>query len=176
MLATMRLACDLGVRTVRFTPVHENLQHRFRDRAQLAAYAVPPEERPALREEIERVIGFAAANGMITNSRRFLRAIPDHFAGRVAHRCFAGFLYAHVDPFGNVFPCYDHQGALNVRAAGGLAQALKSPEMDRLRHCVDACTHRCWNVGTAEPSLRMDLPALTAQLPQLVRETLFFLR
>lgn len=176
MLGAMRMACDLGVRTLRFTPVHDNLQHRFGPPAETGAFAVPPEDLPALREEIERVIAFARANGMVTNSPRFLRSVPEHFSGRVPHRCFAGFFYGYIDPFGKLFPCYDHQGGLNLRSDGGLAQAWRSPAMDELRRQVASCEHRCWNVGTAEPSLRMDLPGLAGQLPQLLRETLFFLR
>ncbi len=176
MLGVMRLACDLGVRTVRFTPVHDNLQHRFGSRDDARGYAVAPQDLPALRDEVERVLAFAREHGMITNSQRFLRSVPDHFRGRVEHRCFAGFFYAYIDPSGNVFPCYDHHAGLNVRRDGGLAGAWRSPMMDVLRRRVVDCRHRCWNVGTAEPSLRMDLRTLTGQLPQLLRETMFFLR
>lgn len=176
MLGVMRLACDLGVRTVRFTPVHDNLQHRFRPPAETGRFAVPAQALPELREEIERVLAFARDHRMVTNSRRFLRALPDHFLARVPHRCFAGFFYACIDPFGNVAPCYDHQGNVNVRRDGGLAAAWRSPAMDALRQQVAGCGHRCWNVGTAEPSLRMDPRGIAGQLPQLLRETMFFLR
>lgn len=176
MLGAMRMACDIGVRTVRFTPVHDNLQHRFGAASDAASFAVPPEDLPALRDEIERVIEFASANGIVTNSQRFLRSVPEHFTGRVPHRCFAGFFYAYIDPVGDLFPCYDHQGPVNVRGDGGLAAAWRSPAMDVLRRRAAHCAHRCWNIGTAEPSLRMDLHGLPAQLPQLLRETLFFLR
>lgn len=171
----LRLASGLGVRSVRFTPVHTNLQHRFRDAAELEAFRVPENELPALAEELEGVIALARELRILTNSRRFLRAIPEAFRRRVDHRCHAGFLFYSLDPYGNLFPCYDHQGGVNVRDLGGLAAACRSEAMARLRQRVLGCRRRCWNVGHAEPSLKMSPLAAAGQLPQLLRETLFYL-
>lgn len=173
MRATMALAAGLGVRAVRYTPLHENLQHRFGQAGERAALRPAEGELPALRAEIEAVLAYARAQRMLTNSPRFLRAIPDYFRGPVAHACQAGFFYASIDPGGRLFPCYDHQGEANVRA-GGLAAAWRSEAMDRLRTQVVGCARRCWNVGTAEPSLR--LGGGLAMLPQLLREARFYLR
>lgn len=170
----MRLADALGVRTVRFTPIHENLQHRFRDAAGLAPLRLCADDLPELRRIIETVIAYARRHGMITNSKQFLRRIPDFFRAPVPHTCAAGFFYASIDPAGQLFPCYDHQSGLDVRDAGGLAAAFRSAPMDALRRQVMACRHRCWNVGTAEPSLRLENPL--SMLPQLARETLFYLK
>lgn len=175
MLPTARLARDLGVRTIRFTPIHENLQHRFKAPEELEPYRVTDEMIPAVTEELARVRQFCSRNGMITNSEAFTRSIPDYFRGPVAHRCFAGFFFASIDPYGNMFPCYDHIGDVNVRDHGGLRGAFESPAMNRLREKVVRCQNRCWNVGNAEPSLRLDGRFLLRQTPQLVRESLFFL-
>lgn len=175
MVEVMRLARAIGVRTVRFTPLHENLQHRHRAAESFAPLRLQEGELPELARCIEETLAFAARHGMITNSRRFLRAIPDYFRGRVAHDCYAGFFYASIDPGGQLFPCYDIQDGLDLRACGGLAAALASPRMQALREQVRQCRRRCWNVGTAEPSLRLNGPA-AAMLPQLAREALFYLR
>lgn len=172
----MRLARDIGVRTVRFTPVHHNLQHRFRDAADFAPFAMPEQGLAELADQLETVIAFARRHRMITNSRAYLRAIPAYFQGRVPHDCYAGFFFCSVDPWGRLFPCYDHQSELSVRAPGGLAAAFASPAMDALRQKVIHCRQRCWNIGTAEPSLRMDPGQLAANATQLLRESWLMLR
>lgn len=176
LIGVMRLARDIGVSTVRFTPVHYNLQHRFRDPADFAAFAMPQAALTELAEQLEAVIAFAGRHSMMTNSRAFLRAIPAYFQGRVAHDCYAGFFFCSVDPYGRLFPCYDHQSELNVRGEGGLSAAFKSPAMDTLRQKVIRCQQRCWNIGTAEPSLRMDLNHLAGHGVQLLRESWLMLR
>jgi len=176
LLGIMRLAHDIGVQTVRFTPVHHNLQHRFRDPADFAPFALPDAALPELAAQLEDVIAFARKHRMTTNSRTFLRAIPAYFQGRVPHDCYAGFFFCSIDPFGRLFPCYDHQSTLNVRGEGGLAAAFASPAMAALRQRVTDCRQRCWNIGTAEPSLRMDLRQLPAHGSQLLRESWLMLR
>jgi MoaA/NifB/PqqE/SkfB family radical SAM enzyme len=176
LMGIMRLANDSGVRSVRFTPLHHNLQHRFRDPADFASFAMPEQALAELAEQLEQVIAFAGRHRMMTNSRAFLRAIPDYFQGRVQHECYAGFFFCSVDPFGKVFPCYDHQSELNVRQDGGLLGAFNSGAMDLLRQKVIHCQQRCWNIGTAEPSLRMDASRLLANSAQLLREGWLMLR
>ena len=175
MLATTRLAHDLGVRAIRFTPIHDNLQHRCKPAAELAPLQLGPELLAELGDEIDRVIDFAHAHGMITNSEDFLRAIPASTKGRIAHDCYAGFFFCSVDPWGDILPCYDHSAAINIRDFDGLTAAFASPAMDALRQRVGSCPTRCWNVGTAEPSLRLDQRFFLRQLPHLVRESLFFM-
>jgi MoaA/NifB/PqqE/SkfB family radical SAM enzyme len=176
LIGVMRLAHDIGVRTVRFTPVHHNLQHRFRNASDFAPFALPEHALAELAEELETVIAFARRHRMMTNSRTFLRAIPSYFRGRVPHECYAGFFFCSVDPFGKLFPCYDHQSDINVRSKGGLTAAFHSPAMDVLRQKVLHCQQRCWNIGTAEPSLRMDLTQLASHSAQLLRESWLMLR
>jgi pyrroloquinoline quinone biosynthesis protein E len=171
----LALARDNGVRTVRFTPMHENLQHRFRAAASLRPLRVAESSLPELRGIIEQVIDDARRHSMITNSPHYLRRIPDFFVGPVPHDCYAGHFFYSVDPYGQIFPCYDIQSGLNLREAGGLARALASEAMQDMRAQVRACERRCWNIGTAEPSLRIG-GDLAAGLPQLAREALFYLR
>ncbi len=175
MLATARLARDIGVRAIRFTPLHENLQHRFKPASELAPYRVPREAISEITEGLEQVSEFARRNGMITNSKEFLRHIPTYFGGPVHHECYAGFFFASIDPFGNLMPCYDHAGDISVREHGGLSAAFASPAMGELRQRVMRCGNRCWNVGNAEPSLRFRKRIVARQATQLLRESLFFL-
>lgn len=176
LLAIMQLAHDVGVRTVRFTPVHDNLQHRFKAGETLRFFGLGEKEKAVVADQVERVLDFAGRKAMVTNSAQFLRGIPDAFRGRIAHRCAAGFLFCVLDPYGSLMPCYDHGPGIDLRAAGGLMAALESPAMDALRRRVLACGQRCWNIGTAEPSLRVDPANLLRQGVQLAREALFFLR
>ncbi len=174
MLPTARLARDLGVRAIRFTPLHDNLQHRYLPRENLAAYRLRPEHLPQLTREVDRVLRFIRASRMVCNSPAFLRGIPASASARVEHDCFAGFFFSSVDPYGNLFPCYDHAGGVNLRDFDSLEAAFRSPAMDRLRARVLSCRENCWNVGTAEPSLRLNRRFAAKQAPQLVRESLFF--
>jgi pyrroloquinoline quinone biosynthesis protein E len=174
LLDVARLAHDAGARAIRYTPFHDNLQHRYKPAAELEPFRVRPEQVPEIAEQLDAVREYTRAAGLLTNSDAFLRAVPDYFRGNVPHRCFAGFFFCSVDPFGNLFPCYDHTGDLNV-ARDGLAAAFRSPEMDRLRRAVLTCDHHCWNVGNAEPSLRLDPATALRHAPQLLREALLFL-
>jgi MoaA/NifB/PqqE/SkfB family radical SAM enzyme len=174
ILGAARLARDVGVRIIRYTPFHENLQHRYRDAARLAPFRLSPEHLPEVRDLLLQVSAFTARNGMLTNSEAFLRAIPTYFEQPVAHRCYAGFMFCAIDPFGNLVPCYDHAGRVNVRD-GGLRAAFHSAEMDRLRREVVTCHNRCWDMGQVEPSLRLDPAFLARHWPHILRETLFFL-
>jgi len=174
MLSTARLARDLGVRAIRFTPLHENLQHRRLPREKLAPYRLRADHLPRLAAEIDRVLRFARRSRMICNSPAFLRSAPASVEARVGHDCFAGFFFCSVDPYGKLFPCYDHDDGVHLRDYADLGAAFRSAEMDRLRAQVLACRHPCWNVGTAEPSLRLNRRFALAQAPQLLRESLFF--
>jgi hypothetical protein len=174
MLPTARLAHEMGIRAIRFTPLHENLQHRHLPRESLAPYRLRAEHGPQLAREVERVLRFVRRSRMVSNSETFLRGTPASATGRVEHDCFAGFFFCSVDPYGNLFPCYDHTDGVNLRDFPDLATAFRSAEMNRLRAAVLACRHPCWNVGTAEPSLRLNRRFALSQGPQLVRESLFF--
>lgn len=175
MLPVLHLARDIGVETVRFTPFHENLQHRFKPKAELKPFRIPNEAIPEIADNIEEVLRFCRAAGMTTNSPRYLRAIPSYLGAPVPHDCYAGFLFASVDPFGNLMPCYDHIGQVNIRDMGGLGDAFRSPEMNELRQRVVDCQHQCWNVGNAEPSLRLDPNTVFDSPSQLLREASLFL-
>ena len=174
LLPAAHLAYDVGVRTIRYTPFHENLQHRYRARAALAPFRLRPEHAPVVRDQLEQVMAFTRRHGMLTNTEGFLRSIPSYIQGPVPYRCYAGFLFCSVDPFGIVVPCYDHAAAINVRDHG-LRAAFQSPEMNRLRREVVACRNQCWDMGHVEPSLRADVGYLLRHVPHLVRETVFFL-
>jgi MoaA/NifB/PqqE/SkfB family radical SAM enzyme len=176
LLPIMQLAHDVGVRTVRFTPVHANLQHRYKAGSLVLPYRVPAPMLPALRAQIAAVLDFSRRARMVTNSRAFLNALPDAFAGRIAHRCYAGFFFYVLDPAGQLMPCYDHPTGVFVDPAGGLRAALAAPAMTAAREKVLACSNACWNIGTAEPSLRIDPRRLPGNAAQLAREALFFLR
>lgn len=174
MLPAAKLAADLGVNALRFAPFHENLQHRHKPGSALAPYRVPPAMIPAIEDALAEARSFLRGTSVGTNSDAYLDSIPAFFRGRVPHDCYAGFMFASIDPFGNLFPCYDHVGTVNVRRVG-LAAAFRGPEMDRLRADVVGCDHRCWNVGTAEPSLRLDPSFVLRNMSLLMREALFFL-
>jgi len=175
LIPVAHLARDLGIRGVRCTPFHHNLQHRHRSRPELtAAFSVPEHEIPRVGEQLRGMAAVARSAGLTTNSEAFLRSIPAFLRGRVPHACYAGFAFCSIDPVGTLIPCYDLMDGPNVRTAG-LRAAWRSARMDRLRREVVRCRRRCWNIGNAEPSLRFDPMFLVRNPLQVGRELGTFL-
>lgn len=170
------LAHTLGVRTVRFTLVHENLQHRQKSAHLFDEFRLDANHAPLLRAQVEQIIALSKRFRITTNSRAYLRALPDAITARVPHRCYAGFLFAVIDPSGQLMPCYDHGPGLWVGPDQSLAEAWQAPAMNTLRQRVIDCQQACWNIGTAEPSLRVTPANLPTHAAQLAREALFFLK
>lgn len=166
---TVDLAARWGLGGVKFLPLHDNLGHRWKEGG------VPEEMRgsadlpTALGEELLRGAERAHALGLQTSSRGFLERVPDYLNGTLHFPCYAGFLYGNIDPFGQMFPCYDHTEPLSV-LDHGLVAAWRSPAMDRMRQRVRSCATPCWNSGNAEPSLRMDPLTTLADPAQLLTD------
>lgn len=175
-LASMvELGARWGVNAVQFTPAHGNLNHGFGPGDLDHRYVLTTAHAAPLALEIERVLDRASRLGLGTSSAPYLRNIPAWLRGRSMPTCYAGFVYANIDPYGFLFPCYDHRESINVRREG-LASAWKSPQMQRMRQAVRACTHRCWNTGNAEPSLRMEPVNLMRHPEQILHDLRFYFR
>ncbi len=158
----VRLAGGWGVDSIKFTPFHDNLNHRWREYSE--KFRLSSRDLPVLSRQLEAVPSLAKRFGMMTNSRAFLDGILEFVAGRAPKiPCYAGYLYGNIDPYGFLFPCYDHRERLDVLESG-LVAAWKSPTMRRMRRRVRTCSSHCWNTGNAEPSIRMD-PIVMGRYP-----------
>lgn len=170
----VELADELGIGGISFLPLHGNLQHRWRFGDE-SCVPLEPADPEAVYQSIVSATAAARARGMHTNSRRFTLMASRGGKSRAAFQCWAGYLFGNIDPYGNLFPCYDIMDTtLNVRD-GGLRAAWRSPAMERLRSGVRGCDSICVSSGAIEASLRMN-PILVASDPaQLLDDLRFFL-
>lgn len=170
----VELAADWGVDSVHFTPAHANLNHHWKPSGLKREFVLTQDHAIGLKRELLLVLQTASRLGTATGSTAYLEAIPTLLEGGSLPPCYAGYIYGNIDPYGNLFPCYDHIEALNVRD-GGLLKAWRSPEMQRMRRQVRDCSHPCWNTGNAEPSLRMNLPSLLRSPKQILKDMELYL-
>ncbi len=164
---TVDLAASWGLGGIKFLPLHSNLGHRYKDDAIPEAMRGPDDLPRALGEELLHAASRARSLGLATSSLAFLQRVPDYLEGTLHFPCYAGFLYGNIDPFGQLFPCYDHTEPLSVLDQG-LVAAWRSEAMNRMRDRVINCATPCWNSGNAEPSLRMDPATSLADPAQLM--------
>lgn len=174
--ALITLAGDIGVRTVRFTLMHDNLQHRYKPPGEFDPFRLTEDDVEALRAQVGQILALSRQLGITTNSPEYLNGLPAAIGGRVPHRCQAGHAFAVMDPAGQLMPCYDLSPGPQVGADLPLAEAWHGERMNALRQDVRTCQRQCWNIGTAEPSLRLTPGKLHRQIGQLAREAFFFLR
>lgn len=84
--------------------------------------------------------------GLARKARGLKRALP----------CEVGTDMFFVDPAGNVLPC---NGSAEPMIMGNLheqdfAQIWSSPEAEKVRKQVAACTRQCWMIGSASPAMK----------------------
>lgn len=151
----LRLGAHWGVSSLKLLPLDEGLNHSWKDGLD-DRYRWRPEQRVVLADRLRRFRRTARKLGMMTNSAAFLDSVHVYLEGPVPHRCFAGFLFATIDPSGYIFPCYNHSGEPGDLRSGSLASVWSGKEMQHMRRRVSSCGERCWCSGNAEPSLRMN--------------------
>lgn len=171
----IRLGAGWGVDSVKFTPLHDNLNHQWRDSARLGDLALGPSSAPAVREALAPLPELARSLGVSGSSKAFLSRIPDLLEGRHLPACYAGYVYGNIDPYGRLFPCYDHRGTLDVSRMS-LVEAWRSSQMQDMRDNVRHCANHCWNTGNAEPSLRMNTWILLRNPAQLLEDMGLYLK
>ncbi len=164
--ALVDLASRWRLAAIKFLPLHSNLQHAWMD-GLAAEFTTDAAGAPALGAAVEAARIRARALGLSTSSRAFVRGIAPYLEGKLHFDCYAGYLYGNVDPFGMLFPCYDHAEPLDIREVGIVA-AWRGETMQRMRERVRGCANPCWNSGNAEPSLRMDAGAVLGDPLQII--------
>ena len=166
---TVERAFEWGMVGVKFQPVHHNLGHRYGPGDTPQEMAVTPATARQLGDEVRAAALVAKDLGMATSSDAYVDGMQPYWRGQAQLKCYAGYLYGNIDPYGFLGPCYDHMQPLNVREIGIVA-AWRSERMQRMRAAVRGCSNVCWNNGNAEPSLRMSARKVLAQPDQLFRD------
>jgi AdoMet-dependent heme synthase len=155
----IELAHELDADQLKFTPLDANLMHQHKPSG---AFCVTPLDRTdtaVANAVIERLRFRAKRDWILANSDPFLLGIAKRLTGVTHTRCLAGYLFVTVDPWGRVFPCYDLRTDLKVTDQP-LDQIWRSEELDAARRQVNLCDRRCWDIGSAEPSLLLDMKIL----------------
>ena len=169
----VRLVAGWGVSSIKLLPVEDGLNHAWREEGLPRELRWTVDDRASLAKRLAAFRRAARRRGLMTNSAFFLRGIPNALTGRVPHRCYAGFLFASVDPYGYVFPCYTHRDPPGDLRLESLADIWFGARMQQLRHRVVHCGESCWCSGNAEPSWRME-PRAWLREPRQVWEDLRF--
>ncbi|MEN6503206.1 MAG: radical SAM protein [Planctomycetaceae bacterium] len=154
-------AAAWGVQKLQFIPVHAHLQHRNMDAATFEPLTPLTADLPAIKDALRRATRRLRAAGIETNSRYHIEHFDAAYQPRRVVPCVSGRLSVIVSAFGEVQPCYQYPTGLNVRDMP-LDRIVHSEGFRGACGCVSRCRLPCWDVGPAEPSIRLHLPHLLA--------------
>lgn len=172
----VRFAKKLGVNQIKFDPVHTNLMHRRKPLESFAGLLFEENDLQQLRIEIDKLIREAAKSRLLTNSYTFLKGISRLYdaAGPVSFPCYAGYISCAIDPYGNVAPCDNFDGADNIRNKP-LEEIWSSESFQRMRQYVISCNAHCWDTTHAELNIRCAKFFSLRELRQIIKELYFYL-
>ncbi len=179
MIETAEFVRQLGIRSMRFIPIHTNLQHKDKDINSYGGLLFDLKDIPDLRREISKLIYYLKRSRMQSNSIEFLRKIPTFYykllnQDLMEQHCFAGFVICVVDPAGNVFPCFDYQSNLNINKFK-LKEIWTSAQFGELRTKVIKCKNICHDIGREELNIRLNIGYLTRNPVSALKEIKFYL-
>ncbi|HOO56015.1 MAG TPA: radical SAM protein [bacterium] len=159
----------LGVQKIQFLPVHRR-HGQFETTAGGDEFRrFVPEDTGRVVEMLKRESGKIRKRGIATNSRLFIDNFENAYRAVRTVPCYAGYLFAVIDPFGFVMPCYEHKTGMNVRDME-LDEIFRSGEFVEARKNVKECKLPCMIAGNAEPSIRLHLPYIVRNLPEAYRQ------
>ncbi|MCZ7584544.1 MAG: SPASM domain-containing protein [Deltaproteobacteria bacterium] len=130
---------------------------------------------PSAREwaDAKKTLGHVTTNlavqGIHTNSPLFIRRLDDAYKPVRTVPCVAGFLFAIVEPNGDVKACYNEAAAGNLREAP-LDRIVGSAAYRAQCDTVRSCRRPCWDIGITEPAIRFHLPYLAAHPVETYRQ------
>lgn len=168
------LAVALGVHRVQFTPIHTHLQQRDKSRESFGDLLFTVEDEPEIRRELGGLAAALRESGLAGTSDVFLDEIPTWLHRRPSFHCVAGSLMVNVDAFGRVSVCHNYDGPSTIRERR-LKDILSSAAFANERRKVAGCRERCWDSGTAEPSIRCSARGWLRSPRTMVRDAVSFM-
>ena len=156
-----------GVQKIQFIPIHTHLQQRNMDKDIFKPLL--PKDINTIRETLQRVTRRLRKLKIATNSDYFINHFDYSYRPLRAVPCIAGFLYAIIDPFGEVIPCYEFPSGLNVREKQ-LDEIVNLEHFQTLRESVVNCSVPCLDACSAEPSIRFYMPYLLRHPLEIYRQ------
>lgn len=169
----LAFAEELGVESVKFMPLHTNLQHRSKSRESFEELLFHEKDIPELMREIGELIKSGRKTSTLGNPLPFLERFPLSFGGKRDLPCFAGFVSCSINPYGFLSPCPEFDSSLNIRDSSP-ASIWSSAEFRALRSQVLSCTRSCWDTTNGELSLKL-APSMIFRDPlQFLRDLRFY--
>jgi len=105
---------------------------------------VKQENIPKLRRICEQLIEIKKKTGKISNTREYLRKIPEYFEKKEKFKpgkCIVGYSYINIDPYGNINICGIGP---NINVIGkDLREIWKSKQYKRTRILIKKCKRPC---------------------------------
>ena len=143
-----QLAHTLGVFGCNVLPFHDNLQHVNITSKTKSYFDIDNIDKILLKTHLFRFHNKCRELKLKTNSKLFINQIlkPELI------NCYNGSVSANIDPFGNLFPCYDYRFNNSV-LQNGLKAAWNSNEMILMRKKVNKCKKTCLTGNSLEPSI-----------------------
>ena len=163
------LAESLGVRQLKFAPMHTNLLHRDKPPSDFASLIFSDTQFLELKAELAMLRVALQKSALLSNHPEYLDNIWASFQKTQQFNCYAGYAACTIDPMGNVSPCPDVSAGLNVKESS-LRDIWRSESYHRLRERVCNCGNRCWDPLYTELSLRMAPRYMLSNARQIWRE------
>lgn len=173
MADMVAFAEGLGVQQIKFAPIHANLLHRLKAKADLEDLYFGPEHLDDLRKEIIRLKECCRQTWLSTTSPVFHDGIVPFYSRPKKFKCYAGYAVCAIGPAGQVAPCCDMDSPYSIKDRP-LDAIWRDPAFHELRRKVDHCDVPCWDTTNTELSLRLRPWALLSNLKASWRDLRFY--
>ncbi|KPA19561.1 radical SAM domain protein [Candidatus Magnetomorum sp. HK-1] len=165
----VQLCVGMGVQKIQFNLIHNHLRHQSLDKTNFKHLLPKPKDIHYIKSSLKKITQRLRNLKIVTNSDYFIDNLDKTFTRNENIPCVAGKLFAVIDPYGQVMPCYQYPNNLNIHHKP-LDQLLGSQEFQSLLTRVKHCNVPCWDTGSAEPSICFHLPYLFAHLPEVCQQ------
>ena len=154
-----KLAKSLDVDMIRFLPYHLIYPHNLYSSQNEKLFIDDERKLKILENEIENLLEYAKANGLLTNSEKFLKGIPEYFRGKkIVNKCYAGYLFCDINCYGEVMPCLLHSRSRINLGEKSFKDFWNSDEFKNARDKIrKSRCENCWHSCYIEPNIRMSL-------------------
>lgn len=152
-----KLAKSLDVDMIRFLPYHLIYPHNLYSSQNEKLFIDDERKLKILENEIENLLEYAKANGLLTNSEKFLKGIPEYFRGKkIVNKCYAGYLFCDINCYGEVMPCLLHSRSRINLGEKSFKDFWNSDEFKNARDKIrKSRCENCWHSCYIEPNIRM---------------------
>lgn len=142
------------VAKIQFIPINFRLRHRPEASDTIRQLLPDIDDMEPLKTRLLKIIRSLRRRGIESNSDFFINHFDCAYKPVRPVACMAGVLFAMIDPFGNVSPCYEIGTGLNIKEMT-LQEIVEHQKFSAGLKKVCRCRRPCWDTGSAEPSIRV---------------------